>query len=179
MDICSPIKGKLQFPHKNSPGSFLEDREDRVHIGIDIYCEIDSDIFSIEDGEVYSIGVTENTKMLNYWNRNYYVIIQNKSGTFTKYSELEKVNVKVGDEIHSGERIAIVGHMPDPKKIDEFSPSYIKKLKDNNQRILHLEIYKDHPIEKELNYFGGNWLNKKEIPDNLIDPTIYLKEILN
>ena len=79
------------IPEKPSPGSFWEDRGDRFHCGIDLYAPKGSDVVTVERGIVIDIGIATTPKKIPYWNKTYYIIIKNISGTFCKYSELSVI----------------------------------------------------------------------------------------
>ena len=88
------------------------------------------------------------------------------------------VKPKKGDKIKAGQLIGKVGLVLNSKKINKTSPDYIQKLKNKNPSMLHLELYSNNPIKSHDNYLGGNWFGDKK-PNNLLDPTEYLKSILN
>lgn len=164
------------IPEKPSPGSFWEDRTDRFHCGIDLYSPEGSEVFAMEEGVVEAVGIATTPKKIPYWNKTYYIIIRNNSGMFCKYSELGIALPREGDKVQEGQSIGKVGLVLNSQKINETSPPYIQKLKDKNPSMLHLELYSKDPIVSHKDYLGGNWFGPKK-PDNLINPTEYLKSI--
>lgn len=174
-----PLKNTTlkNIPEEHLPGSFWEDREDRFHCGIDLYAPEGSDVVAIEEGIVVDIGIATTPKKISYWNKLYYIIIKTISGTFCKYAELGVIIPKKGDNIKAGQLIGKVGLVLNSQKIDKTSPKYIQKLKNKNHSMLHLELYLNDPITSHDNYLGGNWLGHKK-PNNLVNPTAYLKSIL-
>lgn len=174
-----PLKDSAlkQIPDKPSAGSFWEDRGDRFHCGIDLYAPERSDVVAIEEGIVVDIGIATTPEKIPYWNKTYYIIIRNISGTFCKYAELDDIIPKIGESIRPKQLIGKVGLVLNSKKINRTSPKYIQKLKNKNPSMLHLELYLKDPITTHDKYLGGNWFDNKK-PTNLIDPTAYLKSIL-
>jgi len=174
-----PIKkGMQELPITPEPGSFWEDRGDRFHCGIDLYVAEGSDVVSIEQGWVVDVGIATTPKKIPYWNETYYVIIKNESGNFCKYAELGEVKTTRGEYMSHGELIGKVGLVLNGDKIDDNSPRYIQLLKNKNPSMLHLELYNENPITAHDHYLGGNWFTKRK-PENLLDPTSYLRSILD
>ena len=174
-----PLKNSIlkNIPEKPSPGSFWEDRGDRYHCGIDLYAPEGSDVVAIEEGIVVDIGIATTPKKISYWNKTYYIIVKNISETFCKYAELSVITPKKGDNIKAGQLIGKIGLVLNFQKINKASPKYIQKLKNKNPSMLHLELYLNDPITSHENYLGGNWFGHKK-PNNLVDPTTYMKSIL-
>ncbi|KKG16888.1 metalloendopeptidase [Methanosarcina sp. 2.H.T.1A.6] len=168
----------VKIPQKGEAGSFWEDRGDRYHCGVDLYAPENTEVFSIEEGMVTETGLMTSPEILLYWNPTYYVIIKNTSGTFCKYGELAEYAVQKGDNVGSGQLVGYVGMVLNCAKIDESSPSYIRKLKNKNSSMLHFELWKDKPITSHRDYLGGNWFSEEK-PENLVDPTEYLVSIRN
>ncbi|KKH45689.1 M23 family metallopeptidase [Methanosarcina sp. 1.H.A.2.2] len=174
IDKVNPTK----ILQKGEAGSFWEDRGDRFHCGVDLYAPENTEVLSIEEGIVSETGLMTSPEILPYWNPTYYVIIENTSGMFCKYGELAEYAVQKGDNVGSGQLIGYVGMVLNCAKIDEFSPSYIRKLKNKNSSMLHFELWKDKPITSHRDYLGGNWFSEEK-PENLVDPTEYLASIRN
>ena len=173
-----PQSYSKEVPPPGFPGSFWEGRKDRCHAGIDIYAPFNSKVLSAEDGEVIDIGVFTSPKMVPYWNKTFYIIIKNKSGFIAKYSELNDVQITKKEKVKAGQVIGYIDSVLNSEKIDKNSPKYIQKLAKNmNINMLHFELYKSLPILSNK-YLGGNCLDKLK-PENLIDPTDYLKQSLN
>jgi len=161
----------------NGPGSFAEDRGDRHHCGVDIYAPSGSDIVSIEKGIAIDIGIMTDPKIHSYWNTTYFVAIKNEErGIICKYCEMLDVVIRVGDKVEAGQLVGHVGTVLNFDNIDEYSPSYIQKVKENgNSSMLHFELYKDG-IEVD-GYSGGNWFDKEK-PENLLDPSELLRSLV-
>jgi len=173
-----PIPGDLRrtVPEKGKPGSFMEDRSDRRHCGVDLYAPVGSKVVSIDDGLVLEVGTFTEGEVVPYWKETFYVIVEEDGGRFVKYAELETVEVRVGERVRSGQRLGRVGSVLDPEKIDDDSPAYIRRLQEEgNVSMLHLEMYSSRPEPSDL-YRGGNWFGAGE-PRGLIDPTRLLAAI--
>ena len=165
-----PSVGERRVPAHGPPGSFWEDRKDRRHCGVDIRATFGSEVVSIDDGLVSEVGTFTEADVVPYWNETFYVIVEEDGGQFVKFAELGEVEVRAGDRIRSGQKLGRVGSVLDPEKIDDGSPSYIRRLKDEGQiSMLHLEIYRSRP-EPSDQYRGGNWFGTGK-PKGLIDPT--------
>jgi murein DD-endopeptidase MepM/ murein hydrolase activator NlpD len=172
-----PESYSRSLPESGSPGSFWENRDDRHHCGVDIYAPKGSAVRTVEGGEVMEVGQFTSPEILPYWNRTYYILIKHHDGIVSRYAELEKVHVKIGDKVRAGQAIAQVGSVLNPEKITDASPPYIRRLRENgNQSMLHFEIYKGMPTTAE-DYLGGNSF-QSEKPESLLDATSYLKETI-
>jgi murein DD-endopeptidase MepM/ murein hydrolase activator NlpD len=112
--------------------------------------------------------------MTPYWDVTYYMLILNHSGLICKYAELGNILLNISDSVKSGQAIAQVGSVLNLDKITNESPMYIQMLKkNNNQSMLHFELYNERPNEPH-NYTGGNIFSNAK-PNHLADPTDYLK----
>ncbi|MEM4318372.1 MAG: M23 family metallopeptidase [Candidatus Pacearchaeota archaeon] len=159
---------------RQGPGSFAENRQDRIHSGVDIYAPEGAKVVAIENGLVIAQGIFTSPKLNPYWNKTYYVAIKTNSNFINKFCELKDVVVEVGDNVKGGQLIGHIGVVLNFRKINEDSPLYIQKLKAANiASMLHFELYLNELVNSE-NYFSGNWLNYSKMPKNLLDPTRYL-----
>ncbi len=202
-----PASKSKKIPTNGLGGSFLEDRGDRFHCGVDIYAKEGDSILAIESCEVIETGIFTSPEKVKYWNKTYYIIVkvlprndhcqvpeEEDDETYefqenikpliltTVYAELGKIFVKKGDIITAGKQIATVGKVLNNDLIDENSPKYIQKIKaGNNSEMLHFEMYNgDVEFLGNNNYLGGNWFKNKEnkeIPTNLLNPTEYLENV--
>lgn len=158
-----------------SKNSFLEDRGDRFHCGVDIYIPINSKVFCIDSGKVVKTGVFTNPSIVPYWNKTFYVDFKMDNNLFCRFAELGRIKVCEGDILKPGDLIGFVGCVLDRDKITHDSPLYIQKLKESgNVSMLHFELYSKKPIDiSNKFYIGGNWFGDSK-PTNLIDPTYFL-----
>ncbi len=176
--LAWPLSGdrKRWVPSPGEPGSFAEDRKDRRHSGVDLYAPAGSEVVSIDEGLVIEVGPFTSPRMIPYWNETFYVLVENDSGLFVKYAELEATVVNPGHRLSSGDPVGRVGSVLNPAKIDEDSPAYIRDLIERERpSMLHLELYSSRP-EPSQRYRGGNWFGEEE-PKGLLDPTELLATI--
>ena len=165
-----------RVPSQRESGSFAEDRGDRRHCGVDLYAPAGSKVVSIDDGLVVEVGPFTSPEMIPYWNETFFVIVENESGLFVKYAELEAVEVKPGDRLRAGDVVGLVGSVLNPEKIDGDAPAYIRELKERGRpSMLHLELYESRPEPSER-YRGGNWFGEGK-PKGLLDPTRLLAAV--
>ena len=170
----APDSYSKEIPTVGSLGSFWENRIDRYHCGVDIYAPEGSEVLSVEDGEIIDLGIFTSPDELSYWNKTFYILIQNNTGFICKYAELGDVTVKTGEVISAGQVIGYVGLVLNMDNITRSSPSYIQEIKKNkNISMLHFELYKTPP-SKTAEYLGGNWFGDTK-PESLLDPTDYLR----
>lgn len=170
-----PKSRNQQVPKDGTQGSFWEWRKDRYHCGVDIYGPRGSDVLAPDQGKVVEIGEFSSPQVLPYWNRTFYLIIQDNEGRFLKFAELEEVSVFEGSEVKAGQVIGKIGQILNPERIDSSSPSYIQELKESPS-MLHFEIC-HAPFSRHALYLGGNWLGSEK-PVALVDPTEYLESLL-
>lgn len=169
-----PNSYSKEIPAAGLPGSFWEDRRDRHHCGIDIYAPEGSEVLSIEDGKIISIGIFTSPGVISYWNTTYYILMKNINGFICKYAELGSVFVGKGDSVKAGQLIGCVGKVLNDSKIDDNAPLYIKNIKNNmNYSMLHFELFDSIPKQSKY-YLGGNWFEGAK-PKNLLNPTDYLQ----
>lgn len=165
------------LPEKGASGSFLEDRKDRVHCGIDIYAPAGTKVAAIEEGIVVDIGIMTSQDILPYWNETFYVTVKTVSGVFCKYAELEEISVDLHEKVREGAVIGSVGMVLNPEKIDGTAPLYIQDLKNKNPSMLHFELWNKQPCASSPDYLGGNWF-REGIPEGLQDPEPYIEDKL-
>jgi murein DD-endopeptidase MepM/ murein hydrolase activator NlpD len=122
-------------------------------------------------------GQFTSPEILPYRNRTYFILIKHHDGIVSRYAELEKVHVKIGDKVRTGQAIGQVGSVLNPEKIRGASPPYIRRLRENgNQSMLHFEIYKGMPTTTE-DYLACNSFQSGK-PENFLDAIPYLKETM-
>lgn len=161
------------LPVPGDPGCFWEDRGDRYHCGVDIYAATGSDVVSVEKARIIDVGVFTSSCLVPYWNTTYYVMVENKSGSLSRYAELENVVVKAGDTVKAGQSIGYVGMVLNSDRINENTPLYIQKINEKgNHSMLHFELFRGM-VTGSSNYLGGNWFGEKR-PAGLLDPADYL-----
>ena len=98
-DYITPVTGRItsKFGYRDHP----VDGEYKFHYGIDIAADTGDPILCFADGEVTFVGVGE-------INGNY-MKITHSDGFVTMYAHCDSIDVKVGDKVAMGERIAYAG----------------------------------------------------------------------
>jgi 8-oxo-dGTP diphosphatase len=159
--VLAPFRANLAWPLRNSlrllpdnPGRFGAVRAQDIHTGVDLYCEINTEVQAMEAGEVLSIEDFTGEKAGSpWWNNTRAVLIRGSSGVIC-YGEVSHVFVKVGARVAQAERIGRV------------STPVLKKFKGRPMVMLHLELYapgEDPPTTIE-------WPLNTPQPDRLKDP---------
>lgn len=164
---------EIYLPKKGESGSFLENRKDRIHCGIDLYAPAGTGVRVIEGGVIADMGIMTSPDILPYWNLTYYVIIKTDGGMFCKYAEMGSISVELHEKVEIGDPIGEVGMVLNPDNIDDKSPLYIQKLKYENPSMLHFELWDREPCTSHSDYLGGNWFGH-DIPEGLLDPAPYI-----
>lgn len=176
---CWPVPKSYSktLPEDSSSGAFWEDRGDRRHCGVDIYAPEGSPVLAVESGDILDVGLFTSPEIAPYWNKTYYILIRHQNGFIGKYAELGAFLVKKGEFVKAGQVIGHVGSVLNSDKIDNRSPLYIQKLKQQGHpSMLHFELYRGRS-DGLTYYFGGNILSRSR-PDYLVDPTDYLKNLV-
>lgn len=156
-----PLKNlSKNIPEVGDPGDFGYVRSYYIHMGIDLYCEKDTEVIAIEDGKVILIdnftGEHANPPT-PHWNNTWSVLIEGKSGVIG-YCEIT-TDLILNDFVKEGDVIGKI--MPVLKAKNKF----------NVDSMLHLEHYKSGTKDHV------HWeLNQKQ-PDNLLNPRDILNEI--
>lgn len=146
------------LPH---PGAFSVVRKNHIHEGIDLYCNYEEKVFSIEKGIIVNIfPFTGEQCNSPWWNNTWAVMVEGESGVFN-YGEIKpREDLKIGMPIVEGEEI---GHVL----------QVLTKNKGRPMNMLHLELY-THGTEHSITEWSLN-TNK---PMNLVDPTPLLIKIM-
>ena len=74
----------------------------RLHRGVDLACAAGNSIYAADGGTVV-------TASFNY-SYGYYVKINHQNGMVTTYAHCSRLLVSVGDKVHRGQNIALVGN---------------------------------------------------------------------
>lgn len=159
-----PLKDfKYKIPKGEDFGAFAVKRKYDIHTGIDLYCEEDSEVFAIEDGEIVKIDWFTGEKIdMPWWNNTMAIAISGHLGVIV-YGELLPINtLKVGDKVNKGDLLGFIKPVLKTNKGKVPSTS-----------MLHLELFSE---------FNGEWIEwnlDKTKPENLLDPTEILESLLN
>ena len=168
-----PLPKKYLMEKNQKIGTFLENRGDRFHCGVDLYAPKNTPVFAVEDGIIYLTREFTNPNVISYWNTTYEIILQSNSTYFFRYAELHCVFVKKNDVVSAGDIIGVVGQVLNPEKINQAHPVYIQRLaKEKKLSMLHFEMYQNIP-EPSDKYLGGNWFGT-QLPKALCDPTLFV-----
>lgn len=149
----------------NHPGSFGFVRKNHIHEGIDIYCELGDEVFSMEDGEIVKIiPFTGEIAGSPWWNNTYSILIKHQN-YFINYGELiPHKDLFVGQKISKGH---ILGHIT----------PVLRKDKGRPMNMLHLEAY---ILNSPLNHTPINiWDLTKKKPNHLLNPLFILEKYIN
>jgi murein DD-endopeptidase MepM/ murein hydrolase activator NlpD len=160
MKVFPILNYKQPLPEGNHPGAFGVNRKHDVHTGVDIYCPEDSIVSSIEDGTIIkSIIFTGDKAGSPWWEETYSLIVEGPSG-WVLYGELDPQSLTpVGTKVKTGDPIGKI------KRV-------LKKDKGKPTTMLHFELYNKNPDDAAI------WQLGSIKPDELQDPTILLKNIL-
>lgn len=127
-----PVDGAVIKDHSETALQFSKTYGDmRLHLGIDIKCEKNSNIKAVSNGTV-----TDVTESALYGKT---VVIDHGNGITAKYCGLSKTEVKSGDKVDSSTIIGIIGTVPS-ECADEIH--------------LHFEVYKNGKLVSPLKTLG-------------------------
>ena len=104
ISLCLPIDKKNNFLLGSGYGERLHPVLGvmRLHTGIDLVTEEGIPVVSTQEGVVIKAHLAD------AWGN---IIVVQHDGTYaTSYSHLKSMNVKVGDKVHKGQEIGLVGH---------------------------------------------------------------------
>lgn len=133
-------------------GKFGAVRKYDIHTGIDLICDVGTEIYAIEDGMVVNIEVfTGPNAESPWWNETMAVLVEGESGVIC-YGEIEAL-VEIGQQVKTGELIGKV------KRV-------LKKDKGKPTSMLHLELYKAGTKNTVW------WHINERQPDCLLDPSV-------
>lgn len=142
----------------DDPGMFGASRKYDYHTGVDLYCELGTDVIAMTTGRVVAIEDftgPEATPPSPWWNSTKAVFVESAHRVLG-YCEITPT-VQVGDIVCAGEVIGVVDR------------PVLKKNKGRPTVMLHLEELT--PGSRE----GTLWTDFKDRPYNLLDPTPTLK----
>jgi len=158
---CRPL-----FPDKQ--GAFACERRHDVHTGIDLYCEVGTEVLALEDGKVISIeGFTgEHADDPSPWWRDTKAILVEGASGVVAYGEVCPL-VEVGQPVHAGDTIGTV-------------VCVLLEFKGRPMTMLHIELLKPDAEtawwKKGEPRLANLWKPSDTMPDCLLDPTRLLEE---
>jgi phosphopantothenoylcysteine decarboxylase len=155
-------KGCQGIPVGNHPGAFAVKRKNSTHTGVDLYANIDEQVFPVEDGTVVAIepftGPKDNSP---WWLDTDCVLVEGASGVVC-YGEIRPNHMlRVGRKVIRA-RTVIGTVLP---VIPEDAPQH-PELPGWKPSMLHMELY-PHGYYKPSDGYGHSF-------DYLQDPTPYL-----
>lgn len=161
-----PLSAPPFFP--DEPGQFGAERVEDVHTGIDLYCELGTEVRSVEDGEVVAIEwftgehvPTANGVPSTWWHNTKIILVKGASGV-VGYGECSPIDgLRVGSVVKAGEVVAVV------------DTAVLKSFKGRPMVMLHLEMYQELEAQADDSHTVW-WPLGAEKPSNLLNPTFYL-----
>jgi len=154
-----------EFIWPGKEGQFGAVRKHDIHTGIDLYCQPGEEVYAIEPGVVvkYNWFTGEKAEPPSpWWYNTSALAIKGKSGVIV-YGEMVafEETYRVGTSIREGQ---LIGRVEQVLKED--------KGKVPSTSMLHLDLY------KEYEGFWHEWELCTYKPENLLDPTPILTQIL-
>jgi hypothetical protein len=149
------INHLVEIPCGNHVGAFGTERRHDVHKGVDLYCPINTEVFTVEPGEVVDIRWFTGEKAnpdWHFWHNTMAISVEGETGVVVYGEILVDGRLKVGDVLEQGESVGRVVRV-------------LKKDKGRPTSMLHFALHQ-HGV---LN--NGRWDIGKPQPTGLIDPT--------
>jgi len=155
----------------DEPGQFGSVRVNDTHTGVDLYCELHTEVVAVEDGEVVAIEwftgqhvATPDGVPATWWNDTQIVLVQGASGV-VGYGEM-KALVAVGDKVAAGQTIGVVDQ------------AVLRSFKGRPMVMLHVELYAQLITDPASPSWDPShtawWESGAERPEHLLDPTPFL-----
>ncbi len=141
-----PLYSCNGIPINYHQGAFGFNRKHDIHTGVDLYCEANSQVYSMLDGIVVGLGrFTGKSVGLSWWNETDYIMIKTNIGIIL-YGEISINNLCIGDIVKEGQCIGTVIPVIPVEKIRS-------DVIGHSNYMLHMELYKDvtEPVIWQLN----------------------------
>lgn len=109
-DFNAPINGKFPVTSPFSdpnPRVHPTDKVVKVHTGVDFGAPKGTSVYSAADGEVIKIMENNPADPKNAYGNS--IVIQHKDNVYTRYSHLDTIGAKLGQDVAKGEMIGTVG----------------------------------------------------------------------
>lgn len=159
-----PLRGQAAlFP--DAVGQFGHQRKHDVHTGVDLYCELGTEIVACEDGKVISVSwftgahaPTQDGSPASWWNDTKAIMVEGASGVIV-YGEIgpDSIAVVEGQRVSAGQLLATV------------DTAVLKSFKGRPNVMLHLELMRHGAVEALW------WTSEQQPPSALRDPTEHLR----
>jgi len=147
------LNKEIEIPIYPHVGSFGIRRRFDVHSGIDLYANIGTEVYPVEDGTIVSIEpFTGEVADCDWWENTWGLYVEGKSGIVVYGEILPKSELEIGDKVSVEQCIGTVLRV-------------IKKEKGRPTSMLHLELHKKEFIN------NPHWEVGKEKPEGVLDPT--------
>jgi murein DD-endopeptidase MepM/ murein hydrolase activator NlpD len=146
---------EVEIPCGNHVGAFGTERRHDVHKGVDLYCPVGTEVFTVEVGKVVDIrwftGEKANPEW-HFWHNTMAISVEGESGVVVYGEIMVSEDIKVGDILEQGEKIGSVIRV-------------LKKDKGRPTSMLHFALHQHGVLS------NGRWDIDKPQPTGLIDPT--------
>lgn len=157
----------------DEPGQFRSIRAEDVHTGVDLYCELGTDVVAVEAGVVVAIEWftgqhvrTTTGEPASWWNDTRVILVKGASG-IVAYGEVTPVeDITIGSCVRAEQTIAVV------------DTAVLRSFKGRPMVMLHIELYSDLvPDKRSWSPSHTAWWEKgTPCPAHLLDPTPHLVE---
>lgn len=152
----------------DEPGLFGFERAEDVHTGVDLYCELGTEVVSVEDGVVVAVEwftgqhvATPDGVPATWWNDTRVVLVEGDSG-IVAYGEVSP-RVQVGDRVVAGQTVAVV------------DTAVLRSFKGRPMVMLHVELYSHLVVDEASPAWAPShtawWEKGSPRPAHLLDPT--------
>jgi len=149
---------------KYHQSGFGAKRKYGFHTGIDLSCEHNQPLGTVEDGIVIAIRDFTNNKKKQkpapWLNRTRVILIEGETGVVAYCNVRERPGLRVGDLVDAGEIIGNVVRLN-------------KKKRRKDKCMLHIELYTKETKRRV------SWSNSYPKPPQLLDPTDHLVDIIS
>lgn len=140
----------------DSPGQFGTVRKHDIHTGVDLYCIEGTVVVAVEDGFVVAIEEFTGTAAKSpWWHNTQAILVEGMSGVVCYGEVAVSEALRIGDRVSEGQPLGTV-------------KTVLRKDKGRPMTMLHIELYQTGTVESV-------WWNCEHRPENLCDPTKFLK----
>jgi phosphopantothenoylcysteine decarboxylase len=155
-----------QFPH---PGAFGAIRKHDIHTGVDLYCELYTQVDACQDGVIVDISqFTGKDVGSPWWKDTWSISVEGRSGIIC-YGEIDiNKKLKVGDKVSKWDALGVV--------IPVLNSKPNRQIENHRMQMLHIELMKKG--SKDYCCPLNGWTVDGDRPKELLDPTPYLDNAL-
>ncbi len=155
------LNSEVEIPIHPHMGAFGVRRRHDIHSGVDLYANVGTPVYPVEDGIVVAIDpFTGKDADCDWWEDTWAVYVEGKSGIVCYGEILPNSFLKIGDKVTVSEKAPhnVIGTVLRVLRTDKGRPT----------SMLHIELHNKGFIH------GTHWIKGKEKSENLLDPTQYL-----